>query len=69
MKTTISLYAAHTTLRYPYLHRTHLFDITTGDNALFAPPAKACGGDYMCVAKRGYDAPTGLGSPNGTAGF
>jgi subtilase family serine protease len=61
--------AANTTPRYPYLHRTHLFDITTGNNSLFSPPAKACGRDYMCVAKPGYDAPTGWGTPNRTAGF
>lgn len=61
--------AAHITPAYPYRHRTHLFDITTGNNALFTTPAAACGRDYLCLAKRGYDAPTGLGTPNGTAGF
>ena len=55
--------------RYAYQHRTHLFDITTGNNALTNTPAKVCGDDYMCAAKPGYDAPTGLGTPNGTAGF
>jgi hypothetical protein len=25
-----------------------------------------CGGDYLCTAKTGYDAPTGVGTPNGT---
>jgi subtilase family serine protease len=60
--------AAHITSRYPYQHRTHLFDITTGNNAVSTTPA-ACGMGYLCVAKRGYDAPTGLGTPNGTAGF
>jgi hypothetical protein len=29
----------------------------------------ACGYDYLCVAKHGYDAPTGLGTPNGTGSF
>jgi subtilase family serine protease len=61
--------AAHITTRYPYQHRTHLFDITTGTNALTNTPAKVCGSTYMCVAKPGYDAPTGLGTPNGIAGF
>lgn len=61
--------AAHITPRYPYLHRTHLFDITSGNNTLFGPPNKACGDDYLCVARPGYDAPTGLGTPDGTGGF
>jgi hypothetical protein len=42
--------------------------MTTGNNAVSTTPA-ACGMGYLCVAKRGYDAPTGLGTPNGTAGF
>jgi hypothetical protein len=25
--------------------------------------------DYLCVAKKGYDAPTGLGSPDGIGAF
>jgi len=25
--------------------------------------------DYLCVAKEGYDAPTGLGSPDGIGAF
>jgi hypothetical protein len=28
-----------------------------------------CGYDYLCVAKKGYDAPTGLGTPDGTGAF
>ena len=28
-----------------------------------------CGGTYLCTGLPGYDAPTGLGTPNGTAGF
>ena len=54
---------------YPYQHPHALYDITTGNNALTAPPAAACGRDYLCVAKPGYDAPTGLGTPNGTGSF
>jgi subtilase family serine protease len=61
--------ATHITPSYPYDHSTHLFDITTGNNALVDTPAKVCGSTYICVAKPGYDAPTGLGTPNGTAGF
>ncbi|HEX3492896.1 MAG TPA: S8 family serine peptidase [Streptosporangiaceae bacterium] len=51
-----------------YHHRRQLFDITTGNNAyLFSP--RACGNDYLCVARKGYDAPTGLGTPDGTGAF
>jgi hypothetical protein len=28
-----------------------------------------CGDDYLCTGVRGYDAPTGLGTPNGTSAF
>jgi subtilase family protein len=52
-----------------YRHPGRLFDVTTGNNALFEPPKAACGDDYLCTAKRGYDAPTGLGTPHGTAAF
>jgi hypothetical protein len=36
---------------------------------LFVPAKLACGDDYLCVAKKGYDAPTGLGSPDGISAF
>ena len=49
--------------------RASLFDVTKGSNSLFVTPAQACGDDYLCVAKRGYDAPTGLGTPDGTGAF
>ena len=54
---------------YPYAHARSLFDVTRGNNELFATPAQACGDDYLCVAKKAYDAPTGLGTPNGTGAF
>jgi subtilase family serine protease len=53
---------------YEYAHRGALFDITTGTNDPYANGA-ACGHDYLCVAKQGYDAPTGLGTPDGTGAF
>jgi hypothetical protein len=28
-----------------------------------------CGGDYLCNGLRGYDGPTGLGTPHGIAGL
>ncbi len=54
---------------YVYAHARSLFDITKGNNSYFVTPEQACGNDYLCVAKKGYDAPTGLGTPNGTGGF
>jgi subtilase family serine protease len=52
-----------------YQHRQDLFDITVGNNAFLTAPRQTCGDDYMCVAKKGYDAPTGLGTPDGIGAF
>ena len=46
--------------RYLYAHPSGLADVVGGTNGF-------CGGDYLCKAKVGYDAPTGLGSPRGTS--
>jgi subtilase family serine protease len=46
----------------PYSHTSALFDVTSGSNG-------SCGGTYLCTGKVGYDGPTGLGTPNGTAAF
>jgi hypothetical protein len=54
---------------YVYSHANSLFDIVKGSNAVFVTTKQACGDDYLCVAKRGYDAPTGLGTPDGIGGF
>ncbi|HET6706463.1 S53 family peptidase [Amycolatopsis sp.] len=43
-------------------------DVTTGHNDPTGG-GKKCGWDYLCVAGPGYDAPTGVGVPNGLAGF
>jgi subtilase family serine protease len=56
-------------LGYAYRHPHALFDITKGNNSVFVTAKQACGLDYLCVAKRGYDAPTGLGTPDGTGAF
>jgi subtilase family serine protease len=61
--------AATIPLGYAYAHSHDLFDITQGTNSGFVPPKQACGDDYLCVAKPGYDGPTGLGTPNGTGAF
>jgi len=54
-----------------YRHKRSFFDVTKGNNALFNgfSPLQDCGDDYICVAKKGYDGPTGLGTPDGTSGF
>ncbi len=46
----------------PYDTPNSVFDVTTGNNG-------SCGGSYLCTAGAGYDGPTGLGTPNGPAGF
>jgi N-acetylneuraminic acid mutarotase len=49
---------------YPYNNPTSgLNDVTTGSNG-YCPPDT-----YLCTAGAGYDAPTGLGTPNGDASF
>jgi hypothetical protein len=53
-----------------YTHPNALFDITRGDNDWAASTRGAvCGHDYLCMAKHGYDAPTGMGTPDGTGAF
>ena len=46
---------------YPYSHQTNLNDVTTGNNG-------SCGSP-MCTTTTGWDGPTGLGTPSGTAAF
>ncbi|MDH6114538.1 subtilase family serine protease [Kitasatospora sp. MAP12-15] len=45
-----------------YANPSALNDVTSGSNG-------DCGGSYLCTAGAGYDGPTGLGTPNGTAAF
>jgi Ricin-type beta-trefoil lectin domain/Putative Ig domain len=47
---------------FPYGHPTHLYDVTSGSNG-------SCSPAYLCTAGTGYDGPTGLGTPAGTAAF
>jgi subtilase family serine protease len=47
---------------YIYTHAAELYDPTGGSNGF-------CGNDYLCTGKKGYDAPTGAGSPNGSGAF
>ncbi len=54
--------AGSTPASYPYSHTSSLYDVTTGNNG-------SCSPSYLCTAGAGYDGPTGLGTPNGTAAF
>ncbi len=47
---------------FPYAHTGWLHDVTSGANG-------SCGGSYLCTAMRGYDGPSGLGTPNGSGAF
>jgi subtilase family serine protease len=47
---------------WPYAHQSSLYDVTSGSNG-------SCSPAYLCTAGTGYDGPTGLGTPDGTAGF
>jgi Subtilase family len=58
--------AGHTSqMRYGvglYRSDAPFFDVIGGSNG-------NCGGSYLCTGLPGYDGPTGLGTPNGLAGF
>ncbi|MER6333562.1 S53 family peptidase [Streptomyces sp. NPDC001034] len=54
--------ASDTPASYPYAHPDQLNDVTSGSNG-------SCDVSYLCQAGTGYDGPTGLGTPNGTAAF
>ena len=47
---------------YPYSNPASLFDVTSGSNGTCRPAV-------LCTAGTGWDGPTGLGTPNGTASF
>ena len=46
---------------YPYAHTGSLNDVTSGSNGTCGAP--------ICTAGAGWDGPTGLGTPHGTAAF
>ncbi|MDX3195992.1 putative Ig domain-containing protein [Streptomyces sp. MN03-5084-2B] len=54
--------AADTPAAYPYAHAGNLNDVTSGSNG-------TCTTAVQCKAGAGWDGPTGLGTPNGTAAF
>jgi hypothetical protein len=45
-----------------YQNDGSLFDVVGGNNG-------QCSGTYLCTGVEGYDAPTGLGTPNGVSAF
>jgi subtilase family serine protease len=47
---------------YTWAHTSSLNDVTSGSNGTCSP-------SVWCHAGTGWDGPTGLGTPNGTAGF
>ncbi len=47
----------------PYANPGGWYDVTSGSNT------RHCNAGYLCQAVTGYDGPTGLGTPDGTAGF
>lgn len=54
--------ASDTPAAYPYAHTGNLNDVTSGSNG-------SCSTSVQCKAGAGWDGPTGLGTPNGTAAF
>ncbi|MBV8117171.1 MAG: S53 family peptidase [Candidatus Eremiobacteraeota bacterium] len=53
-----------------WLNHTKLFDQTTGNN-IYKPVGGDCASSihYICYAQKGYDGPTGFGTPNGLGAF
>ena len=49
---------------YLYQHPGHFHDVTSGSDGV-CPKAS----HYLCAAVKGYDGPTGVGTPLGVAGF
>jgi subtilase family serine protease len=47
-----------------YANAKHLYDVTQGSNGTCPKQWK-----YICNARKGYDGPTGLGTPNGLGAF
>ncbi|HET6705573.1 hypothetical protein [Amycolatopsis sp.] len=54
--------ASDTPAAYPYSHAGNLNDVTSGSKG-------SCSTTVQCKAGAGWDGPTGLGTPNGTATF
>jgi subtilase family serine protease len=57
--------------KWTYAHAGSLFDVTSGTNGTAGSDCYPATGDphYLCHAQPGFDGPTGLGTPEGLAGF
>lgn len=62
----VALSGQAVTPQFVYAHHGMLNDVVGGSNATVD---QNCGGDYLCVAKKGYDGPTGWGTPAGAGAF
>jgi subtilase family serine protease len=47
---------------YAYKHTSDLYDVTSGSNG-------SCAQAFLCHGEKGYDGPTGLGTPHGLGAF
>jgi subtilase family serine protease len=54
--------ASTTYASFPYAHSGSLYDVVSGSNG-------SCSGSYLCTSVRGFDGPTGLGTPAGIGAF
>jgi hypothetical protein len=45
-----------------YVHHSSLYDVVSGSNGKCVPK-------YLCTGQKGYDGPTGNGTPNGITAF
>ncbi|HZC74086.1 MAG TPA: S53 family peptidase [Jatrophihabitans sp.] len=57
-----ALAGKHHKARWAYQHRGALFDVRSGSNGTCQPA-------YLCTARKGYDGPTGLGTPHRLGAF
>jgi subtilase family serine protease len=48
-----------------YAHRKDLNDVVGGSTSVAGSGQECPASSYLCTAVRGYDGPTGLGTPNG----
>src|SRR5262249_27229347 len=52
-----------------YAHRKDLNDVVSGSVSVAGSGEECPTSSYLCTAVRGYDGPTGLGTPNGLGAF
>ncbi len=57
---TFTLFNLTSDVSWPYTNASRFFDVISGSNG-------NCASTYECIARAGYDGPTGIGTPNGAA--